>query len=168
MLAALLLVPATISAQGHDHAVHSEHAGKQGREIKALDPAAIDEYRAGAGMGLALAAELNSYPGPRHVLELAAELKLTDAQRAATQQAREQMQKQAVALGEQIIELERELDRRFAHRHIDDAVLNDLTERIGVLNGRLRAVHLRAHLEVTALLTDEQVKQYDRLRGYDG
>ncbi len=32
-------------------------------------------------MGLALAAELNGYPGPAHVIELADSLELTEAQR---------------------------------------------------------------------------------------
>jgi hypothetical protein len=31
-------------------------------------------------MGMAKAAELNGYPGPRHVLDLSPELHLTDAQ----------------------------------------------------------------------------------------
>ena len=34
------------------------------------------DLRAGRGMGLALAAELNGYPGPAHVLELADKLDL--------------------------------------------------------------------------------------------
>ena len=34
-------------------------------------------------MGLALAAELNGYPGPSHVLELADKLELSAEQRAA-------------------------------------------------------------------------------------
>jgi hypothetical protein len=166
-LAALLAVPHAVDAQaGHNHAGHSEHAGKEGREVKALDESAIEDYRAGAGMGLALAAELNAYPGPRHVLDLEAELALTEMQRTETQRIFERMQQDAIALGEQIIELEKQLDQRFAHRHIDEAVLADLTGRIGVLNGRLRAVHLLAHLQVTALLSDEQIESYDRLRGY--
>src|SRR5690606_12651021 len=78
-----LALPA--SAQQHDHAGHSPYAGLQGREIKALDSTAVRDYLAGAGMGFALAAELNGYPGPRHVLELADQLQLTPEQKAATQ-----------------------------------------------------------------------------------
>jgi len=37
----------------------------------ALSVEQIEQYRAGAGMGYAKAAELNRYPGPMHVLELA-------------------------------------------------------------------------------------------------
>jgi hypothetical protein len=160
-------VPVAVAGQVTDaHAGHSEHAGKEGREIKALDPADVEAYLAGAGMGFALAAELNAYPGPRHVLELADELRLTAEQRAETQRVFERMQEQAVSLGREIVELEKQLDQRFAHRHIDAAVLTDLTGRIAALNGRVRAVHLLAHIEVTALLDESQIARYDELRGY--
>ena len=41
----------------------SPYAGMQSRSIKALSAQQIDDLRAGRGMGLALAAELNGYPG---------------------------------------------------------------------------------------------------------
>jgi hypothetical protein len=37
---------------------------------------------------------------------------------------------------------------------------------IGELQGRLRSVHLTAHLETRAFLTSDQVTTYQRLRGY--
>ena len=62
----------------------SPYAGQEQRSIKALSEDEIRDLREGRGMGLAKAAELNSYPGPLHVLQLAAELGLSDAQRKAT------------------------------------------------------------------------------------
>ena len=59
------------------------YAGWQGRDIKALSARQVDDLAAGRGMGLALAAELNGYPGPRHVLDLGDDLELTAGQRAA-------------------------------------------------------------------------------------
>ena len=50
---------------------HQPYAGLQARPVKALSDQQIADLRAGRGMGLALAAELNGYPGPMHVLELA-------------------------------------------------------------------------------------------------
>jgi hypothetical protein len=44
----------------------------------------IGDLLEGRGMGLAKAAELNSYPGPLRVLQLADELGLSEAQRKAT------------------------------------------------------------------------------------
>ena len=61
------------------------YAGLQTREIKALSHEQMEDLAAGRGMGLALAAELNGYPGPRHVLELATQLSLTDEQRNSIQ-----------------------------------------------------------------------------------
>jgi hypothetical protein len=55
------------------------------RPIKALSQQQVDDLRAGRGMGLALAAELNGYPGPSHVLELGDRLDLTADQRIRVQ-----------------------------------------------------------------------------------
>ena len=41
-----------------------------------------------------------------------------------------------------------------------------MTAGIGGLAGRLRAVHLAAHVKMRAVLSDEQVRAYDALRGY--
>ena len=65
-------------------------------------------------MGLARAAELNSYPGPMHVLELADRLALTEDQRAATQALMARMRSEAQRVGAAIIAAEQTLDRDFA------------------------------------------------------
>jgi hypothetical protein len=76
------------------------YAGLQGREIKSLSREQIAQLSAGEGMGLALAAELNGYPGPRHVLDLGNQLGLTDEQRAHIQQMLEAMKSESVPLGQ--------------------------------------------------------------------
>jgi hypothetical protein len=43
-----------------------------------------------------------------------------------------------------------------------------LIDTIARLKGRLRAVHLKAHLAVRPLLTAHQVARYNALRGYGG
>jgi hypothetical protein len=62
-------------------AADTPYAGQQTRTIKALSDDDIATLRKGEGMGMAKAAELNGYPGPKHVLDLAQQLRLTDAQR---------------------------------------------------------------------------------------
>lgn len=47
------------------------------------------------------------------------------------------------------------------------AMAAELTRRLGQLEGRLRFVHLRAHLETDSLLTEAQRRRYVELRGYD-
>ena len=54
-------------------------------------------------MGFALPAELNGYPGPRHVLDLADGLELTEVQAERTQELFECMQREAIATGERYI-----------------------------------------------------------------
>ena len=78
---ALVLVPSACLAQSR-----SPYAGFETRAIKALSDQQISELRTGLGMSLALAAELNGYPGPRHTIEFAADLRAL--RRAARQGGR--------------------------------------------------------------------------------
>ncbi len=165
LVAALLGVAAPLAAQA-DHQ-HSPYAGRQPSGIASLSLAELEELRSGAGMGQALAAEVNGYPGPRHVLDLADSLALTTDQRTEVAAIFERMQAEARALGERVIDAERTLSQRFEHAHIDATTVRQMTAAIGALRGELRAIHLIAHLEVTALLTVAQVAAYDRLRGYE-
>jgi Spy/CpxP family protein refolding chaperone len=144
----------------------SAYVGQQSREIRALSGEDIAALRNGDGMGLATAAELNGYPGPRHVLALVRELKLTESQTAQVTAIRERMNAAARPLGDELIDRERGLDQLFAQREITPERLTAATAAIGDIQGRLRAVHLAAHLETRAVLTGEQIAQYDRLRGY--
>lgn len=158
----ILAIAGSTSAQ---HA-HQPYGGLETREIKALSADEVAGLRAGRGMGFALAAELNGFPGPMHVLELEQQLRLTPDQRARTEVVMKRMREEAQALGSELIEVERHLDMRFQHRHIDPATLAAATSKIGDLQGRLRNVHLVAHLAMTEILTPEQIKAYDAARGY--
>lgn len=142
------------------------YAGQEHREIKSLSESEIADLLAGRGMGLAKAAELNSYPGPAHVLELADELELSDAQRRATEALFRQMDEQARGLGRKIIDAERDLDHAFAEQRIDAASLKARVGAIAALQGELRAVHLATHLTQRELLSPHQVARYNELRGY--
>jgi Spy/CpxP family protein refolding chaperone len=145
---------------------HSPYSGEQHREIKALSPAEIEGYLKGEGMGLAKAAELNHYSGPRHVLDLASELKLLEEQRLKIEKIYNAMRERAIQLGKQIVQKERELDQLFKTESINKESLEKLVREIAVLQGELRLVHLQAHLETKQVLTKEQIAKYDQLRGY--
>jgi hypothetical protein len=120
----------------------TSYAGLQQRPDKALSAQQIDDLRAGRGMGMALAAELNDYPGPRHVLDLSDKLGLglTPAQR-------------------------KRVSRLFAQKRAGDAELRSITAVIARRNGDLRYVHLGYHLSVRGLLSDRQIARYATLRG---
>ena len=142
------------------------YAGQQMRSIKALSDDDIATLRKGEGWGLAKAAELNGYPGPAHVLQLTAQLGLTDAQRRDVQAIFDRMSAAAKPLGAELIERERVLDQLFAKGDISPDRLTAETAAIAELQGRLRAVHLAAHLETRALLDPAQTARYQQLRGY--
>jgi len=163
----LLTLACTLAPLAHA-APPSPYAGQQSREIKALSGAEQADLLAGKGMGLAKAAELNGYPGPAHVLELAADLALTAEQRARTQAVWQAMDARAKVIGQQVIDAERELDALFASKQVTRERLAAQLDRIGALQGQLRAVHLDAHLEQARILTPEQTSRYAALRGYTG
>ena len=162
---ALLLGLSAAAAQEHHK---SPYAGFEQRTIKALSPQQIADLRAGKGMSLALAAELNGYTGPLHVLELAPQLNLSPAQRAAVEELFTRMKGETVSLGEQLIEDEAKLDALFANRAVTPDVLASTTRAIGETQAALRHAHLKYHLATVDILTPHQLRLYPELRGYSG
>lgn len=146
----------------------SPYATLKDRPIKALSADEVESLRAGRGMGMALPAELNRYPGPMHVLDHATALDLSLDQRQRVGDQFRIMRSEAVTLGERIVELERALDTYFQSGVADATTVDRITSQIGVLYGQLRAAHLRAHVATRAILTDMQVAAYQTIRGYDG
>jgi Spy/CpxP family protein refolding chaperone len=164
----IITVAALVFASGNSFAQHQPYGGMQHRQIKAFSDEQLGDLRAGRGMGLALPAELNGYPGPLHVIQLANELGLTPDQRARIARLYEKMKTEAIRVGAQLIAREATLDRLFADRKITTANLADATAKIGQTQAHLRATHLRYHILTVAVLTPHQVDQYSQLRGYKG
>jgi hypothetical protein len=142
------------------------YAGMQTRTIKALSDQQIADLKSGRGMGLALAAELNGYPGPAHLLELADKLDLTADQRAKVQALFDSMKAEAVPLGSKLIDQEAALDNQFATHTITQDSLKVATAEIAMTQGMLRETHLKYHLATIAILSADQMHRYSELRGY--
>jgi Spy/CpxP family protein refolding chaperone len=169
----VIVAAVSFSAGAAGYAFFQKHqaptyAGLQTREIKALSADELNGLREGKGLGYALSAELNGYPGPRHVLELAEKLKLTPDQKTQTELLFAEMQRESSALGEKLIEAERMIDREFRHGLLDSENLDSLTRNAAEVDGKLRATHLKYHLGMMDLLKPEQVASYVQLRGYAG
>lgn len=165
-----LLVLGACALASPVHAQHEQHqsqsAGMEHSEIPSLTSQEIDDLRSGAGMGLAKVAELNHYPGPSHAIELAEDIGLTDEQMRDILEIQSAMRERAIELGEAIIDAERDLDLCFKHGQLDEEGLSSVTRDIALLYGELRFAHLRAHLAMRSVLSDGQIADYDRLRGY--
>ncbi|MDT4740763.1 periplasmic heavy metal sensor [Bradyrhizobium sp. WYCCWR 12699] len=161
LAAALLLTGSAASAQSSQ-----PYAGLEGRSIKTLSQQQIDDLRAGRGMGLALAAELNGYPGPSHVLELGDRLALTADQRAEVRRLFDAMKHETVPLGNKLVEQERALEDLFASRAVTSETLKASIGAIAETQGQLRESHLKYHLSTAALLDQSQMQRYAELRGY--
>jgi Spy/CpxP family protein refolding chaperone len=164
-LIALLIFGAAAAACRPDPAP-SPYLAQQDSPVRGLSSQEVADLLAGRGAGYARTAELNSYPGPRHVIDLGERLSLSATQRATTQRIFDRMQREAIRLGTLIVERERTLSGAFADHSISSGELEARVDSIARLYGRLRATHLRAHLEMTAILSPQQVEAYDRLRGY--
>ena len=166
MMRALIASLAVLCAAQAAAQTAQPYAGQQDRAIAALSAQRIEGLRAGRGLGYAKAAELNGFPGPMHVLDLADDLGLDDPTRDRIARIRANMLDQAIPLGEQLIAAEQALDDLFAKGIPDAAAVADATQAIGLIEARLRAVHLTAHLETTPLLTHPQRMIYAKARGY--
>ena len=146
--------------------VQSTYSGQESREINSLSSQEVEGYLSGHGMGFAKAAELNHYPGPKHVLELHAKLNLSKVQIEQTQNIYEEMHKETVRLGKIFVEKERFLDDLFASQGVDPQKLQISVSGVSKVRGEIRLAHLTAHLKMKQILTAEQTSEYDKLRGY--
>ena len=144
----------------------SPYADQTVRSIKSLSDEEIADHLSGKGMGLAKAAELNGYPGPAHVLELADELALSPAQKERTKAIFERMQSQARSVGKRLVDEERRLDQLFASKDISATLLRQVLTSIASLQAEVREIHLQAHLDEARLLSEDQTMKYRHLRGY--
>lgn len=168
-IALLLALPASALAQ-HAHQPGQEHsspyAGQESRETKSLSEEDIATLRTGGGWELAKPAELNGIPGPAHLLEMKDEIELTPEQVEVIEAAYQGMRTAAIAEGQRYISGERRLDESFRRGVVTEKSLRTALEDIERSRSALRYIHLSTHLKMPAILTEEQIRRYNTLRGY--
>ena len=162
--AAILMSALVFAAPGY--AADQPYAGLQSRSIKALSDEEIAAYLQGQGMGLSKVAELNHYPGPRHVLDQAGDLGLSAAQLAKTREIWRAMDARARSLGETIIAKETLLEESYSSGAATPADTRSVLDDLARLQAELRYTHLSAHLAMRSVLSADQIAKYDTLRGY--
>ncbi len=164
----LVLLTASIAAVSLASAEEARqpYKGFEVREITSLSDQDIEALQEGSGWGLALPAELNGFPGPAHVLELADQLGLSVDQRQRVSSIFKAMRVDAIAKGEALIDAERKLDQGFKSGGLKQSELKRLIENAEAARAELRYVHLSRHLMTIELLDADQVTAYAVLRGY--
>lgn len=150
---------------GHS-STETPYAGLQSRLIKSLSQQDIEEIKQGNGWGLALPAELNGLPGPKHLLELKEPLGLSTTQLDQIAGIYKSMREDAVVAGERFLAAESALSHAFENPNLDSNHLRELLREAASARANLRFVHLSRHLQTTKLLTTDQIKHYAVLRGY--
>lgn len=163
-LIVLFVFSASVSAFAEVY--KSKYLGEEHRKIKSLAPDDIVELKKGGGWGLAKAAELNGVPGPAHILEMEDKINLTDDQKKKIQHIYNGMKAEAVSLGEQLIHLEEALNNHFSSGTMNQVLLEKLVHEIGSVRSKLRIAHLSTHLQTPKILSSDQIKLYNQLRGY--
>ncbi len=161
----LLLLASPLAAQHEQHmksqeAPQSTQAMAQHHAFLEAEREAIER---GEGFGMALAADKNGFPGPKHVLDMKKELKLTPAQEAAMQKLMSEMKEKALSKGKDVLLAEKRLEDFFAQGRSEDE-LREETYRVASLRAELRWVHLSTHLAAKKLLTVEQNAAYQQMR----
>jgi hypothetical protein len=167
----LVIIPAMLFgfaalASDSQHSHLSKYSGQENRQIKSLSPKDIEELKQVGGWGLAKAAELTGVLGPAHLLEMKDEIPLSDVQVSAITQLFNQMKSQAIQQGERLIALEGELERHFQDRTITTEILRASLDGIADARKELRYIHLATHLKTPEVLSEDQIRRYNTLRGY--
>ncbi len=148
----------------------SPYVGQEKRGIKSLSTEDIKALELGQGTafdGMAKTAELSGYPGSKHVIEFGDKLSLSSAQEQEVKDLFESMKKEAIGLGKKIISVESEMSTKFDKKDQDKKSLDKLLSQSAELYGKLRLVHLSAHLDMMEILNEKQINKYITLRGYD-
>jgi hypothetical protein len=168
MLVAVAIAAAVAWVVGSHPGNLSPYVDFAQRQVKALGEAEIADLKAGRGMGYALAAELNGYPGPLHVLELADQIGLDADARQRVERIFADMRAAAVAQGAKVIAAEERLDSLFRSGRAGDRELAEAVASAAAMRGELRRIHLSAHIAMRSLLSADQVAAYNAHRGYGG
>jgi hypothetical protein len=165
VISVILIFLICLTAVGQ-HSHGSNYSGQEKRKIKSLSISDIDDLKNGRGWGLAKAAELNGVPGPIHLLEMKDEIGLTEEQKKKIKIIFQTMKSQAIPLGLRLIELEKKLNSHFANHTITEILLKNLLNEIAKVRSKLRFVHLSSHLKTPEILSPQQIRLYNKLRGY--
>ena len=161
---AIIVVGTAAHPQHHGHG-HTQGAPSDGQHRAEV---CNDEFEAvvrdGRGFDMAFAADQHGYPGPLHVLELRDRLRLDATQEARVRALLQTMFDEARPKGARLLDAEARLRRLFGAGAADPSAVRTAVAEVEKARTELRMVHLLAHLETRALLTDAQRRAYHEAR----
>ncbi len=167
LVAAVLLMSVAPAAAQHGAGAHA-HTGATPSTGHLAAQACQTEFDSvvadGRGFGLAFAADQNGYPGPLHVLELKDRLRLTPEQERGARALLDAMFAEGRPKSARLLASEARLRDLFARAGADDATLAAAVTEAEQARADVRLVHLRAHVKMRDLLTDEQRRVYHAAR----
>lgn len=183
-----IAIASSLSSSPYDHHQQKQQHDENNNNVVVIDddgksPYADDKYMIITSMtdkdlqslqngtgeafsGLAKLAELNGYPGPRHVLDMASELKLDAEQKEKVDVIYQNMRSKAKEIGAKIIAIEKQMDDSFANKTMSANELEHMLDKSASYYSQLRYVHLSAHIETANVLKEDQINMYNNLRGY--
>ena len=150
--------------QSQPDRVHESADGSDVEALQAMPRRQFNNLLEGRGMGQARIADMNGYPGPMHVLEMAEALEISAEQREQTEQIMQRMRSTAQQRGRELIEAERKLEALFDGGPVQPSAVDAALLEIANLQARVRAAHLHAHIEQARVMSDEQIAKYTELR----
>ena len=159
----------TFALAGAQTGAHGSHdASSSASPAHRRMDAALKERNAviaqGLGAGLAFAADQNYYPGPLHVLELKDVLGLTGQQQRQVETLQTAMFTASRPASNRLLEAEARLRRLFADGIADEPRVRAAVAETERAWTEVRLVHLLAHLQTRAVLTEEQRRIYHEAR----
>lgn len=142
------------------------HAGHvHGGAIRSLPGRDIVALAGGEGGGLAKIADLNGYPGPRHVLDMDAHLNLTTRQREQLRQVMSTMEADAKEVATRYLSALAQLEEDTRQGSLSGDQFLKRYRAVEALRTELGAVHLITHFKTKDLLTPAQVATYYKPQG---
>ena len=124
-------------------------------------PSDKDQLLSGVAAGQTLLAEKNGYPIPQKIISFKDQLGLTKDQLKKITEMLTNLPVSVTVKGQEIVEAEEELNRLFESGTINEKMLRVKLERIGIMRGDLRFIHLQVYLREKQILS---VNQWERLK----
>ena len=135
----------------------SQEQSAQTDPLMFLDQELMAQIRAGEPGGLVKIARSNGFPGPSEVLAASTSLDLNATQLNKASEWAQSTRQKARELGQRLLIKEKYLAKQFADGKPDPRMIERLSMEIARIQGMIRALHLKSHIEMRGILDQKQL-----------